>query len=167
MLDDVQAMRRRLGLYRPSQVRYQNRGESSIPTSGVHQQSAGVRQQPAAVLPCPHTETRIVQLQNHKFWAREECAQCGKFIRWPKQPPPDIPQLITAIKQANRPVTIQGSEKQIAWATNIRRTLITRFQHRPGAVMLLEAVHNCGWFIANRDAQRYQALTIPALNDIG
>jgi hypothetical protein len=116
---------------------------------------------------CPHTETRIVQLQNHKFWAREECAKCGKFLRWPKQPAPDIPQLIAAIKQAHRPVPIQGSGKQIRWATSIRRTLIARFQNYAGAVVLLEAVHNSGWFIANRNVSQHQELTFPALRDIG
>jgi hypothetical protein len=120
---------------------------------------------------CPHAETRIVKLQNHKFWAREECARCGQFLRWPKKPAQylasALPQLIVAIKAANRPVAIQGSEKQIAWATSIRRTLIAMFWNRSGAVMLLEAVHNSGWFIANRNAGRYQELTLPELSDIG
>ena len=75
---------------------------------------------------CPHTETRIVKLHNHKFWAREECARCGRFLRWSKKPAqhlaPDLPQLVAAIKAANRPVAIQGSEKQITWATSVPGT---------------------------------------------
>jgi hypothetical protein len=78
-----------------------------------------------------------------------------------------VPDLIAAIKAAHRPVVIQGSEKQIQWATSIRSALITRFRYFAGATVLLESVHNPGWFIANRNAMRHQDLTFPALRDIG
>jgi hypothetical protein len=63
-------------------------------------------------------------------------------------------------------VALQGSPKQIRWATNIRARLIDRFQH-PGATVLLQAVHSSGWFIANRDVLRHQDLGWPAIRDIG
>jgi hypothetical protein len=123
---------------------------------------------------CPHTETRIVELQNHAHWAREECASCGKFLRWPKRPTwlktrqstPNVPALMAAIRAAARPVSIQGTARQAAWAMSIRRELVVRFG-RSGATMLLEAVHNPGWFIPNRNARTTSELTWPDLADVG
>jgi hypothetical protein len=146
----------------PSPPRGMCRAPTTIGSSGPNGGSPSPRR-----AQCSHTETRIVKLQNHQFWAREECVRCGKFLRWPKQPALDVQQLIAAIKQAHRPVPIQGSSKQIRWATKIRHTLITRFQHCAGAAILLESVHHSGWFIANRNAQRHQDITWPALRDIG
>jgi hypothetical protein len=123
---------------------------------------------------CPHTETRIVELQGHPHWAREECANCGKFLRWPKRPShlktrhsaPNVPALMAAIRAAARPVPIQGTVRQAAWAMSIRHELVVRFG-RSGATMLLEAVHNPGWFIANRNTRTTSELTWPDLADIG
>jgi hypothetical protein len=170
---DVATMRSRLQSHLPAKYpssRYRPyEGQYGAPTtigsSGPGPRGGGGSPGPRPVQ-CPHAETRIVKLQNHYYWAREECTKCGKFIRWPKQPVPDVPKLIAAIKATRRPVAIQGSPKQITWATRIRHTLITRFQHR-GATALLESVHSSGWLIANRDVQQYQDLGWPAIRDIG
>lgn len=92
-------------------------------------------------------------MSGHPHFAKVTCRRCGRFVKWLPKPSGPIPDFcLTAARPRPEPARLRGTAAQVKWARAIRSWMLVRAERdgKPRLAMLLRAVSDASWFIANR-----------------
>jgi hypothetical protein len=90
----------------------------------------------------------------HPHHAKAACRRCERFVKWMPRPAGPIPDYcLDAARTRPGPAELVGTKAQVKWARAIRDWMLVRAERdgRPRLAMLIRAIADSTWFIANRD----------------